>query len=209
MSFVRWFAFTMVLALASVSRAAPPVELDSLLSAFAKTEALSAHFREEKTMALLAVPLVSEGDLYYEKPRKLARHTLTPGKSSLLLDGKQVSFGDDKHVETMGVDAHPALRVLVDTFVSVLSGDKKALESMAELKLEAVGEKGFRIHVTPRDPAVKKLVASMKFEGEGANLSRMELVDANGDLSVTTFSNVRPRARFSADEAKRLFRVGK
>jgi outer membrane lipoprotein-sorting protein len=191
----------------STARAQAP-ELAALLATFAKTEALSAHFREEKTMALLSVPLVSEGELHYEKPRKLARHTLSPGKSSLVLLGEQLTFGDAQHEETMGVNAHPALRVLVDTFVSVLAGDQRALSAMADVRLEKLGTKGFRIHVTPRDPAVLKLVRSMSFEGEGTNLTGMQLLDANGDLSVTTFSNVRTRARFSADEARRLFRVG-
>jgi outer membrane lipoprotein-sorting protein len=199
------------LAFASLAFAQGPGEaptLESVLAGFARVEALSAHFREEKRMALLTVPLVSEGDLYYQKPRLLARHTRTPSPASLVLSGDQLSFGDAQRKESMGVDGHPAVRVLVDTFVSVLAGDTKKLKDMANVQLERVGERGFRILVTPKDPSVLKLVKSMSFEGEGSVLTRMELVDSNGDRSVTTFSDVHPRKRFAPDEEKRYFRVG-
>ena len=182
--------------------------LESVLAGFARVEALSAHFKEEKRMALLTVPLVSEGDLYYQKPRSLARHTKKPSASSLVLSGDQLSFGDAQRKESMGVDAHPAVRVLVDTFVAVLAGDTAKLQAMAQVTLERVGERGFRIVVLPREANVLKLVKSMAFEGEGAVLTRMELVDANGDRSVTTFTEVHPRKRFAQDEEKRYFRVG-
>jgi outer membrane lipoprotein-sorting protein len=197
------FALTVV----EPARAEEPT-MESVLAAFANVTALSAHFREEKQMALLSVPLISEGDIYYERPRRLARHTKLPAASSVVLDGAQLSFGDAQHKESMGVDAHPALRVLVDTFVSVLSGDKKRLLEMADVKLERVGERGFKILVKPKEPNVLRLVRSMSFEGEGAALTKMELLDANGDRSLTTFSNVKPQAAFSPDQAKRLFRVG-
>jgi outer membrane lipoprotein-sorting protein len=197
----------LALLLALPARADEPT-LSSVLSGFASVNALSVKFREEKHMALLAVPLVSEGDIYYERPRRLARHTRTPAASSVVLEGQSLSFGDGQHKESMGVDAHPAVRVLVDTFVSVLSGDQTALLKMADVKLEKVGARGFRILVTPKEPNVLKLVRSMAFEGEGSTLTRMELLDANGDRSITTFSNLKAQARFSPDEAKRLFRVG-
>jgi outer membrane lipoprotein-sorting protein len=182
--------------------------LESVLESFARVEALSVHFKEEKRMALLTVPLVSEGEIHYQKPGTLARHTKSPSSASLVLSGDKLTFGDAKRQESMGVDAHPAVRVLVATFVAVLAGDRAKLLTMANVQVEKLGERGFRIVVTPKEPNVLKLVQRMVFEGEGASLTRMELLDANGDQSVTTFSDARPRKRFADDEAKRLFRVG-
>jgi outer membrane lipoprotein-sorting protein len=182
--------------------------LASVLSAFAKIDALRVNFREQKFMALLTIPLVSEGELYYQKPRLLARHTQKPARSSLVLHDGELTFGDAQHQESMGVNSLPSVRVLVDTFVSVLAGDQATLLAMAEVKLSRLGEHGFRILVTPREANVQKLVRSMMFEGEGTTLKSMELLDANGDRSVTTFSNLRVRKPFSADEAKQIFRVG-
>jgi outer membrane lipoprotein-sorting protein len=185
-----------------------PLELSSVLAQLSKIEALRAHFVEDKRMALLAQPMRSQGTLYYGKPRLLARHTEQPRKVSLLLRDETLTFGDAQHSESIALSAQPSLRVLVDTFVSVLGGDLAALERVAVLSIEPLPDQGFRIRVTPKDEKVKRLVRAMSFEGQGALLSRMELLDANGDTTVTTFSQVELRAPFSAAERARIFRIG-
>lgn len=182
--------------------------LDDLLARFARVQSLKARFQEEKHMALLAVPLRSQGTLYYAKPRLLARHTESPQKSSLVLRGEKLSFGDAKHQESLELAAQPAVRVLVDTFVSVLAGDGAALTKLAKLEVEALPEGAFQIRVTPKDPGVLKIVRSMSFAGKGAELSRMELLDANGDRTVTTFSELKLGDKLSDTEVARVFRIG-
>jgi outer membrane lipoprotein-sorting protein len=199
---VRAFAVLLVLC-ASVAQAQGP-DLRSVLAEFAKVEALSAKFHEEKTMSLLATPIKSDGTMHYQKPRKLVRHG---NKASVLLDGNKLRFGDAKNSQSMDITSQPALRVLVDTFVSVLGGDLAALERVAIVTIEAQGA-GYRIHVTPKDDKVKHLVKAISFDGEGAKLTRMELLDSNGDTTVTTFSALTLRKPFSAAEQKQLFRIG-
>ncbi|MET0341511.1 MAG: outer membrane lipoprotein carrier protein LolA [Polyangiales bacterium] len=192
---------------AAAPSAAPT--LDAVLGKLAAIAALSARFREEKRMSLLAAPLVSEGRLLYQKPRLLARHTDKPRKASLLLKGDTLSFGGDKEEQSISLSSQPSLRVLVDTFVSVLAGDRAALERVATVTVEARDDGGYRIHLTPKDDKVKRLVKAMTFDGKGAALARMELIDASGDTTVTTFSDVAPRKVFSDAERARLFRIGK
>jgi len=181
--------------------------LDALLAKLAKVEGLSARFREEKRLSLVAVPLVSEGTIHYQKPRKLARHTLKPSPSSVLLTGDVVRFADASRSETIGLDTQPALRMLIDTFVGVLAGDKAALARFSELSLEERGAGGWRIKLVPKDPKLLRIVRTLAFEGKDTELSAMELVDGHGDLTRTTFSDVR-FGRLSAADEKRAFRLG-
>jgi len=186
-------------------------QLEAVLAKLAKVEALSARFHEEKRMALLAAPLESDGTLHYQRPRLLVRHTERPRKASLLLENDVLTFGDAQRKESVELSSQPALRVLVDAFVSVLAGDLPALEKVAELSVEPL-EGAFRIRMVPKDPKMKRLVRAMSFEGAlreaGAVLSRMELTDASGDVTVTTFSQVAFRKAFGEAERKRLFRMG-
>jgi outer membrane lipoprotein-sorting protein len=181
--------------------------LDALLAKLAKVEGLSAHFREEKRLSLVAVPLVSEGTIHYQKPRKLARHTLKPSPSSVLLTGDVVRFADAARSETIGLETQPALRMLIDTFVGVLAGDKAALVRFSELSLEDRGPAGWRIKLVPKDPKLLRIVRALAFEGKDTELSAMELVDGHGDVTRTTFSDVR-FGRLPEAEAKRAFRLG-
>ena len=198
----------LTLALVSPAHAAPP-ELGAVLKQLSEIAALSLRFKEEKRMALLAAPLASEGVLHYQKPRLLARHTARPRKGSLLLKDDTLSFGNAKQAQSIALSSQPSLRVLVDTFVSVLGGDREALERVATVTLEPLTGDAYRIRVTPKDDKVKRLVQSMTFDGKGALLSRMELLDASGDTTVTTFHDVVLRKPFSEAERARLFRIGK
>ena len=209
-SLLRPFACALIVtfALASSARAAPP-ELGAVLKQLSEIAALSLRFKEEKKMALLAAPLASEGALHYQKPRLLARHTERPRKGSLLLKGDTLSFGNATQAQSIALSSQPALRVLVDTFVSVLGGDREALERVATVTLEPQPGDAYRIRVTPKDDKVKRLVQTMTFDGKGALLSRMELLDASGDTTITTFHDVVLRKPFSEAERARLFRIGK
>ena len=84
-------ALLAVLLLASPSLAqdgpkeAPQEEtLETLLARFSKIPGLSAKFREEKHMTLLARPLVNEGTLHFAPPHRVARHVTKPSLSSVL-----------------------------------------------------------------------------------------------------------------------------
>ncbi len=55
-----------------------PIAIDALLARFKAVPGLQAKWHEEKRIALLAKPLVSDGTLHYAPPQKLARHTLSP-----------------------------------------------------------------------------------------------------------------------------------
>ena len=186
---------------------APAPTLESVLKQLSDIQALSAHFREEKRIALLAEPLISEGMLHYQKPKQLVRHTEKPRPASVLLRGDTLSFGTDRDPQRITLSSQPALRVLIDTFVSVLAGDRAGLEKVADVKLEPT-EGGYRITVVPKDEKVKRLVRTMTFDGKGATLSGMEVHDAGGDVTVTTFRDVTLRKPFSEAEQKRLFRLG-
>jgi outer membrane lipoprotein-sorting protein len=202
------FAVVLVLASGAPARADAP-ELAAVLKQLSGIAALSLRFREEKRMALLAEPLSSEGVLHYQKPRLLVRHTERPRKGSVLLRGDTLSFGNAKQAQSMALSSQPALRVLVDTFVSVLGGDREALERVATVTLEPRPEGAYRIRVVPKDDKVKRLVQTMSFDGKGALLTRMELLDASGDTTVTTFGDVVLRKPFSEAERARLFRIAK
>lgn len=203
----RWVALLLILSsVFAATTSAQAAPLDDLLTRLAKVEGLTAQFQEEKRLSLVAVPLKSEGMLYYQKPRSLARHTLKPSKSSVLLQGDVVQFGDGKRSESVALDSQPAVRMLVDTFVSVLSGDKAGLMRLATVTYEEPAMDCWRIRVVPRDAKLLRIVRSMVFEGKAAELQRMELVDGHGDVTRTQFTQIR-FGKLAPAEAKSLLRL--
>ncbi|MEM9195672.1 MAG: outer membrane lipoprotein carrier protein LolA, partial [Myxococcota bacterium] len=68
------------------------LSLDRLLEGFSEMPGLSARFREEKRIALLAVPLRSEGEIHFAPPGKLLRRVNQPTESAALIEGDTLTL---------------------------------------------------------------------------------------------------------------------
>ena len=75
--------------------------LAQLIADLAAIPGLEAHFSEEKRLALLEEPLVSEGSLYYARPDRLRRSVEQPVRSTLVLRGAESDPRVDGHVRVM------------------------------------------------------------------------------------------------------------
>lgn len=202
-----------------------PVTIDSLLARFRGIVGLSARFREEKRIAMLAQPLVSEGTVHYAPPGKIARHTLTPSASSVVLDGTTLRFGDATSERSIDTGTSPVVRAFVDSFLAVLAGDRAALERSFVLDFHTpVGAGGqvpsggqaaggqarsqkWELGLTPRDASLAHIIREIRFTGDGLVLSQMRIREATGDEGITTFSDVDTAHRYSSAEADRVFRL--
>jgi hypothetical protein len=195
--------------------AAPPatkkvkkLSVDALLATFAKMPGLYAKFREEKHMALLAAPLINEGTLHYQNG-KLARHTTSPMRSSIVIDQDRIQFGDENGREQLELAGNPVVRLFVDSFVKILAGDKAALERIYDMKFEIVdaSARRWKLVLRPKVDPMDKVIDRMELEGTDLVVSRMVVVEKGGDETVTTFTDVDVDRRYSKAEAARLFRV--
>lgn len=185
----------------------PSPTLDRLLEAFRGMEGLEATFREEKRIALLAEPLVSEGTLHYARG-KLARHTLSPRRQSVLLEGERLRFFDGDREEVVDLGANAALRTFVTSFLRLLAGDRAALERAFDLRFDHEGAR-WRVVLEPKTDAVRRMVRRIELEGTELILAKMRVVEASGDEARTTFSEVKPNRVYRDEELRRLFRVAR
>jgi len=194
------------LAVHAVASEPPTVELEELLERFKQMPGLEARFREEKQIALLAAPLISEGVLHFAPPARLARHTLTPEKSSLLFDGRTLSFGDGRMREEVDLEANPVARDYVNSFLLILEGDREALLRSWRIELSGRAE-AWNMTLRPLSEQIRKTMREMILQGSGTVVQRMKIVETTGDETVTTFSHVNPARRYSQAEIDRLFRI--
>lgn len=191
--------------------AAASLSLDELLGRFAGMSGLQATFREEKHMALLAAPLVNEGTIYFapngKRPR-LARHTSRPARSLVLIDGSALKMADDAGREEIALDKSPTVRLFVDSFVKIFAGDREALAAMYAMELKSEGQR-WTLRLRPKVAPLDKLIERVEITGEGVVIATMRVIEVGGDESVTTFSAVDPRRKFSAEELAALFSLPK
>ncbi len=145
-------------------------------------------FTEVKTIAALSVPLQASGELFYRRPDYFEKTTMRPQRETLVVDGDRLTLtaaGEPSRVVDLGSQA--MIRGLVDAIRGTLAGDLALLSRV--YRVEMAGElAGWRLTLTPTDPAVARVMARIVITGREASLQSVEAVQANGDESQMTIS---------------------
>lgn len=167
-----------------------PRGLDSVLANFAELPGMQASFREEKHIAVLAAPLVSEGTVAFTPPALLVRRVDSPAKSVLRVDGAELTFDDGTSKEKIDLRRLPAARPFVDAFLGVLRGDATTLRKSFEIgnSLDANGR--WVIELRPRHDPMRKIIREVRMQGRGRALESMTIRETSGDSTHTTFRDV-------------------
>jgi len=187
-----------------------PADIDALLAGLAKAPGLYARFREEKHITLLQQPLVSEGSIYFTPPSRFARHTEKPIKSTMIIDGNRLQFGstEGSH-EEMNLGTNPVARLFADAFVMLLSGNRAGLEKIFKMQLTPEAAGAWKLALTPRVAPMDKLIKELELRGRGLNLNELDVREANGDWTRTSFTNVDLNRRYTPAEQTKFFTLPK
>ncbi|HIF95531.1 MAG TPA: outer membrane lipoprotein carrier protein LolA [Myxococcales bacterium] len=193
----------------NIARADATAEpLEVLAARFAAMPGLSAHFREEKHLALLMAPLKSEGTLYFSPPGLLVRHVESPISSSVLIREGRLSIVSGRSKMNIDLETNPAVRVFVDSLRLVLAGDLPALRILYRVEMLAfdpADQGAWALSLKPLDPALEKVLKVIELRGSGNRLGELRVQEVNGDLSITQFSDVNSQRLFRAEELDSLF----
>lgn len=204
-----WIGLSCLLLAAPVSAQAP--DLDRLLARFAALPGLEADFSEERTMELLAVPVRSEGHLWFAgDPARLMRRVRTPEPSAALIASGELRMESGGRVQTIPIAENAVLRGFVDSFRAVLDGNREDLDRHYEATLTArpdAGADAWELTLRPRSRELREFLRTITMRGRGVVIEEMLMVEQNGDRTRTVFRSVRTDRRFSVSEAARIFRL--
>jgi hypothetical protein len=203
-------ACSAVLLLPSIAlgaKPAPAVDIDALLAGLAKAPGLYARFREVKHITLLQQPLASEGSIYFAPPSRFARQTDKPIKSTLIVDGNQLQFGNADGHESMNLGANPVARLFADSFVMLLSGNRAGLERIFKMQLQPTTGNEWRLTLTPRVAPMDKMIKKLELRGRGLNLDELDVHEQSGDWTETRFTDVDLKRHYTAAEQARIFKL--
>lgn len=197
------------IASAQDTREAPP-SAEQILARMARIPGLHCRYREEKRIALLSSPVVSEGTIDYARgasgasSARMARRTTRPSPQVVLIDQGTLRMSDGHTTSRIDLASQPVVRSFVDSFLTLLVGDRAALERTYTLTVEPA-EGGWALVLRPRGAPLTTFLREIRFEGRGESLTRMVMTEVSGDVTTTTFSDVDAAHRYAADEAARAF----
>jgi hypothetical protein len=178
----------LLLALAGPLYAASPASsepLDALMQRLAVRRHGHVTFTEVQYLAVLERPLESSGELLYEAPDRLEKRIVKPRPETLVLAHGVLSATRGRHTHTVDLATWPQIAALLECMRATLAGDGAALERIFSVQLEG-DPAHWTLHLAPRDPDAARAVSAVRISGEGADLRKVEILEADGDRSLLT-----------------------
>jgi hypothetical protein len=171
---------------------------------------LEARFREEKKLALLRAPLVSEGRLFYKRGGYLARVTEKPSPSTVRIGPDTLEVDSGEGFKRIDLRGRADIKLFVESFARVLAGDYDALATLYTIgfKPAAAANERWTLSLTPKSGNLAQLVKSVELEGKGFGVELIRVNETKGDSASTHIELVSAARTYSADEQRRLFGVG-
>lgn len=194
------------LELLAASAGAEPTTLglDELLRRMASTRGVVAEFRELKTLALLEEPLETRGTLYFQPPDRFVRVTREPAPTRLVLVGSRMRFEDATGASDVDLAENPVARQFADNLVALWRGDRARLEKLYRLDFRAEAAR-WELALAPRGAPLDRFIARVRLSGDGATMREMELLEQDGDRTLTHFEKSDVDHAFGAEEARAVF----
>ena len=204
------FQLIMALVVAGAAQAKPdavsaPPTVEAFMQGFTELKGFEAKFIETKTMSLLAVPLTTEGRLYFSAPGQLLRLVDKPQPTRVLVTPTSVTMKAAGQTQRLDLASQPEVRSLVSSLLSLLTGDLEALQATYDVAYEVDASGRWGLNLTPKSKRLSVLVERMRFEGRGRAVARIIVEEASGDRAVTEIVDAQPGRRFTAEERARLF----
>lgn len=146
-------------------------------------------FREEKRLAALNRPLVSEGQLVYRRPAYLEKVTVAPRPEVLLVEGDQLTLtGADGSPRTVFLGSRPEIGVLVDAIGGMLAGDLGRIERSYTIHV-AGDARAWQLVLIPTNERVQEMLRQIVIRGSETVIQSVWTEQANGDSQTMTIDS--------------------
>jgi len=165
--------------------------LQQLRDVHAREPSFQAAFTEVRTSHLLNKPVTSEGSVYFTAPDKIRREVRTPSPSTTVSDGSTmwIDYPSFNEVEIYP----PNQRSFYDNTMKALTAGLNFEHIDEYYNFRAYREPpGYRLDLTPKKPAIRKLVEQITLELSPDFLPlRTEITLPKGDHLTTDYHNAR------------------
>lgn len=172
----------------------------------AGVKGFSCDFRQERTLAIFAKPVVFSGKLYLSRPDRLRWEFTSPIASLLILDGKTGRrCGAGSQPSEFNLERDPVMRLVAGQLRTWTGGNYRDLQGEFSLELKA----GPALVLKPRQAGLASFLSRIEVVFDAGTLqpTRVEIHEEGGDRTVIAFKGYQlnpelPAELFSSCRAK-------
>jgi len=167
--------------------------INRLMRELGQVKSSRARFVEHKHLAILNAPLEATGTLLYTAPGTLEKHTLTPRRESLVLEGDRLTLENKERNQrrTFALQDQPVIWAFVESIRSTLAGDLATLSRFYQVSLDG-GAGDWRLALKPVEPGMQGVVSEIRIGGNRNWINTIEIIETQGDRSVMTITRDAP-----------------
>ena len=151
----------------------------------------------------------STGSIFVLRPGYLTRRIEEPEPSKLTITPRELRMVDRDGTEVLDLRQNDEVRVFVTSIMRVFLGDRKSLERSYTIEYtpDAKNETGWTLSLLPGGKPLNQMLRSLELRGEGSRVTRIEILEPNGDKTITTIVKADPKRKFTPEEKHELFGI--
>ncbi|MBE1276905.1 outer membrane lipoprotein carrier protein LolA [Enterovibrio baiacu] len=182
----RWLSALLLFVCAFPAHALTLSDLQTRLSAHDITR---GDFTQTRHLAMLDMPLVSQGAFLLSQHHGLLWQQTTPFPLSLVLTGTTLTQRIPGQADNIvNADDNPMVFYFSRLFLSLFQGDTDALAAQFDLQLTGSTEK-WKLVLTPKQPPLSQVFKEITLQG-AEHIDILTLHEVRGDHSDIRFTNV-------------------
>ncbi|MBR4837807.1 MAG: outer membrane lipoprotein carrier protein LolA [Bacteroidales bacterium] len=168
------------------------VIMETLTNAAASMQCMNCRFTQQKTMAMLAEPTVSEGLMGYNSPDKMRWEYTSPYSFALVVDGDKITKITDGNEELLDAKSGRMYQGIVNIIMSSATGKKLFDKTMFNVDIQDVGE-FWKAEMKPKKQNMKRMFSMLTFYfGKTDNIiNKVEMTEAGGDMTTIQFYDMK------------------
>ena len=163
-----------------------------LTEAALSMQTLQCRFVQQKTMAMLAEPTVSEGVMVYAAPDRLRWAYEKPYPFALVVNGEQITRIADGKSEVVDAKSGKMYQGIVSIILGSASGRNLFDRSLFEVTLFDDGTL-WKAEMTPKRRDIKRMFSQLvfRFDKKTNTINQVEMKEAGGDVTKIQFEDIR------------------
>lgn len=166
--------------------------MQTLTQAAASMQCMNCRFTQQKTMAMLSEPTVSEGLMSYNAPDRMRWEYTSPYAFALVVDGEKITKINEGNEEVLDAKSGRMYQGIVNIIMSSATGKKLFDKTMFDVDIQDVGE-FWKAEMKPKRQNMKRMFSTLTFYFMKADniINRVEMTEAGGDVTTIQFYDMK------------------
>lgn len=181
----------LLLALCSGPLHADDALRDRILTRLASQPDKHFQFQQEKKLAMLTQPLVTQGTLQVDQQHRVIWDIQHPYQLRYELTRDEIREIDAQGTRSIKPGQNPIAAALTEALTATFSGQWKADDNLAHLTA-AGSDEHWQLTITPVVDALKSILQTIVVEGNQSTVQQIHITETNGDNTDIRLTPITP-----------------